>query len=611
GHGSGDYLQSLPAQQWAAAAFEWAMTRGQGMPGSRWLIHDHGIRQLSGHENDFLYFQSPLRGNFDIDCLTTTFDWQECEMFFNGRWAGPAWGMTHYESGDHRRSYRKLSLGPKLPNEVGPWFHIRIRSRDGVGRIFANGRQLYEESPADDHDPWIGGRFWHRYHGAIRDVRITGTPEIPDTIRMVHDDALTGWSAYYEPQNFERLIHWSHANGELTGARLKNPEQANHERLLRYHRPMLEDGSIQYEFFYDPEQFHVHPVLDRLAFVLSPEDVRVHWCTDGAFDQTGLSPSNLSDEPQHRIGSRPLPLKNNSWNRLRISVTGDHAELFLNDVPVFRRRLEVTNMRRFGFFYFPGRTAARIRNVYWTGDWPKTLPPLHEQELADTAFLTDLDQTAETLPGSFRIDFSETDALPEGFRINRDTAGNVASNAEFTGAGLMTLQQGDDPEKWRVMAVDTPFALQGDFDIIAAYDDFRADIPQRQDRFNGICLRLGLECQPAVNPFLHLRRSPNDNVFLDTMVEYGLEDGGSRWDVKAVNEESTAGRLRLARRNNLLHFLAANGDSDQFRLLKTREVPDAPVKAGSLELQVLMGGIGRTSATWKSLTVRAAVLSTE
>lgn len=210
GHHPEEYLQALPTKQWSAASFEWAMTRGQGMPGSRYMFDDHELRQLSGHENDFLYFQSPLRGNYDIDCLTTTFDWQECEMFFNGHWAGPAWGMTHYESGDHRRSYRKQSLGPKLPNEVGRWFHVRIQSRDGIARIFANGRQLYEEPLLPDHDPWIGGRFWHRYHGAIRDVRITGNPDIPDSIRLLHDEALTGWSAYYETRNFERLENWSY-----------------------------------------------------------------------------------------------------------------------------------------------------------------------------------------------------------------------------------------------------------------------------------------------------------------------------------------------------------------------------------------------------------------
>jgi len=303
-----------------------------------------------------------------------TFGYRECEMFFNGRWAGPAWGMTHFEQGDHRRQYSKPALTKSLATDVDKWFHIRIQCQDGIGRMFANGHKLFEEPLSAYSDPWIGARSWHRYHGGIRDVRITGTPEIPSSIAMVHDVGLTGWTDYYDVQNFARLANWHFDGEELTGLKVQNPENANYERLLRYHRPMIEDGHVEYEFFYQPERFHVSPVLDRLAFLLDTDAVRIHWCTDGAYDRTGLSQLNVADEPKHQLTAGKLPLIENDWNRMKLVLVGNEVELVLNEQPIFRRKLEPSNMRRLGLFYFPGQTQARLRNVVWTGNWPKQLP---------------------------------------------------------------------------------------------------------------------------------------------------------------------------------------------------------------------------------------------
>jgi hypothetical protein len=84
------------------------------------------------------------------------------------------------------------------------------------------------------------------------------------------------------------------------------------ERLLRYHRPVLEDGQIGYEFLYassQPVGYQVHPAIDRCAFLLRPDGVRIHWCTDGIDDQTSLSSTNEFDEPENRRGDARLPLQ--------------------------------------------------------------------------------------------------------------------------------------------------------------------------------------------------------------------------------------------------------------------------------------------------------------
>jgi hypothetical protein len=53
--------------------------------------------------------------------------------------------------------------------------------------------------------------------------------------------------------------------------------------VLQYHRPMLEDGEIEYEFYFDPDRVMVHPALDRLAFLIEPESVAIHWMTDAQY----------------------------------------------------------------------------------------------------------------------------------------------------------------------------------------------------------------------------------------------------------------------------------------------------------------------------------------
>src|SRR5439155_17424932 len=79
-------------------------------------------------------------------------------------------------------------------------------------------------------------------------------------------------------------------------------ERLKIENIIRYHRPMLEDGEVRYEFFYDPDPkvpTIVHPALDRLVCLVEPSGVKIHWLTDGRWDRTGLSPGNV-DPPLTR-----------------------------------------------------------------------------------------------------------------------------------------------------------------------------------------------------------------------------------------------------------------------------------------------------------------------
>jgi hypothetical protein len=155
----------------------------------------------------------------------------------------------------------------------------------------------------------------------------------------------------------------------------QQPSALKKESVLQYHRPMLEDGQIEYEFFYEPGKTLAHPALDRLVFLLEPKGVAIHWLTDAQHDRTGLAYDNRTIEPGRRRGAASLPLKRDAWNRIRLKLAGDTVTLVLNGVEIYERPLEPTNQRNFGLFHYVNDTEVRVRNVNYRGDWPKVLPP--------------------------------------------------------------------------------------------------------------------------------------------------------------------------------------------------------------------------------------------
>jgi Domain of unknown function (DUF1583_N) len=128
------------------------------------------------------------------------------------------------------------------------------------------------------------------------------------------------------------------------------------------------------EFYFDPGDVMVRPMLDRLTFLLEAEGVKIHWLTDGAYERSGLAPENSRNEPNNRRGPAFLPLKPGAWNRLTLSLAGDRVALELNDQAIYERTLEPINQRSFGHFHYADLTHVRVRNVTYQGNWPRSLP---------------------------------------------------------------------------------------------------------------------------------------------------------------------------------------------------------------------------------------------
>ncbi len=147
------------------------------------------------------------------------------------------------------------------------------------------------------------------------------------------------------------------------------------ESAIYYHRPLLEDGTIDFEFYYEADKALVHPMLDRLVFQLEPDGVKLHWLTDGPHDKSGVPFDNTKEEAAYRRGPAKLPLNEKAWNKVRITVVGNTVKLALNGTEVYERPIESTNQRLFGLFHYTDLTEARVRSMTYAGNWAKTLPP--------------------------------------------------------------------------------------------------------------------------------------------------------------------------------------------------------------------------------------------
>jgi hypothetical protein len=511
--------------------------------------------------------------------------------------------MEYFDSGDFRGKLGTYPIDPPLWRRTDlDFLHYRVEVKDGVASTFFNGRKVREVPLGADHDPWVGIRSAGHSQGGIRDLRITGNPIIPAELRLLHDTQLTGWVAYYDETIGGDATDWRYDGKELVG-RQDDEAVGDQQSLVYYHRPMVEDGSIEYEFFYDDASAHVHPALDRLAFLLDPKGVKIHWCTDGAHDRTGLPASNSHDEPENRRGPDRLPLRLQAWNRLKLMLAGDTIDLTLNGQHIYQRRLEPTNLRQFGLFHFPDRTEARVRNIVWRGDWPRELPSPAEQELADVSLIAALDAKLPAME-LFEHDFAKDGMPSEFFQIPATT---LATKLARRDDGLHLTVTETDPDRWHDHKIQHRFALIGDFDISASFYQLDAAYPKAH-KYAGVAILAYLETEPYINLWLHRRRSGSEenHHYIETTSQQPGPDGVVRWDTwKNLPNESTSGTLRLVRRGKTIYYLYADGESGQFRLHRTSDVSDAPIRPNGLSLFTQVGGIGKTSVVWKKVTLRA------
>ncbi len=379
-----------PIPGWATVQRARMTMRGAGYPRSAWVVRDGEFHHASGLRGDALILKTPLLGDFTVDCELTTRAGGEAAFNYGG-WLirpDPSGGSIMVQQDDAVQPQVSLTSPLDLKAQGG-WAATRLALKGDRLTLTINGRLVFDRTVAIDADPWLILQATGPLGAGARNFRIGGRPVVPEKIRISDGPGLAGWTA----TEFEELMvgdaaAWRKRGDEIVGRRAADPSAnlngfalpsaapAAAESVLRYRRPMLEDGTISYEFLHDPGKTGVHPSLGRLAFLIEAEGVSIHRLTDGIHDRSGLDPGNASAEPACRRGPASPPLRPGEWNRVALAIRGDVATITLNGTLIYERPIEPTNQRGFGLFHRDDRTEARVRAVTFEGDWPRVPPAL-------------------------------------------------------------------------------------------------------------------------------------------------------------------------------------------------------------------------------------------
>jgi hypothetical protein len=259
-----------PLTQWYAVPYHTPDTVPKGFAPSVWHFQHGTLQHLPGGTWRQLFFQSPLRGRFEIVLrhsmyghreILTGYGWHAAQV----RWDRKGTRIFTLMRG-HRDHERRLDI---------PEFDALVETRIVVdGRTvttYFNGDLLHQEFLAAPPDPWLVLQAQRPGHpSAVCDLRIFGQPEIPDELDLV-DVAFGGaWRAdtYGESFGDSPSSDWRRDADELVGQTV-DPLGRPRESLLMYQRPLIEDAELEFETFFQPGEVEVHPAIGRQAFLLA------------------------------------------------------------------------------------------------------------------------------------------------------------------------------------------------------------------------------------------------------------------------------------------------------------------------------------------------------
>ena len=580
-----------------------AQSHSSGRSEPKWESIAGGVRQITNHSRDLLFFESPLQG----DSLTNNASYEvqfESQIEVQGGVQGGAGLGIPVQIGDSLVKFDaqaitvdggaagKVSFPIEPPlNIVAAWICQRYVAEDGICSIYVNGRKIHQLKVGNDPS-WLALQFSLGDPSVVRDLKISGKPAIPESVQTV-TPSLSGWCSYYENRGVGEV--WEYQGGSIVGKREDFPSHCGRERLLYYQRPLTQKDVMQYEFYYEPEKKIVHPALDRTAFVIAPDQVRLHDITDGKHDLDFIDKNNLRTDAQ---GQRERPaevLKEKAWNKAEVLLDSGRMELRLNGVLVYEGETNQKDQGLFGFFYFSDRSSALVRSVSLRGAWLKDLLPQEDQQLANPQ-LAKLNDSRDELAQRIHRDFGNEKVPDELFRIFREENSVLATRDE----GVEVVVSGGVAQK--LSGLERSLSLAGDFDVSADFGDFQLQHNDSKKSRGSVRLEILLEGEG--NPIFRVERhasTTRQQLSGSSVIKEG--NGKFQSGSETIDLDSTSGTLRIARRGETMFALFRETGSSGFRLIQTSDVPATPSRF--LRLLSIASNSTATKITWKNLDARA------
>ena len=335
-------------------------------PSTVWTFHDGVLRSYSSsYSRGSLDLRMPLLGEFTVEATIRADDYSTRISY-----AGVSFSLTDefksilvYRGND---TTDKTTIKPPL-DKLGEWMNVRMKVEHDQVEFFINGRSLFSERLPAQFDPWLMIEPAYNKVGAIKEITITGTPTIPKTFALATGFKLNGWKLRLGSMWTKRgdEIFSPYRRVQPLGTVI-DPHIGGNRYAIEYQRPMSENAGFTYEFYYVPEKTLTHPLFGSTAFLLLPDGVKPY--------PIEADNAESKEEVIRLKESKPLPLKLNQWNKMRLSLSENKLSLWLNDTLIYQQPWDEEDDRTFGLFHFQDRTQARVRNLSFTGDWPKSIP---------------------------------------------------------------------------------------------------------------------------------------------------------------------------------------------------------------------------------------------
>ena len=357
---------------WVVYSYPRATTAGFGVPPSVWTLRDETLISRAGHMHDNVMYRVPLKGDFEFRFETKGWGSHIVRIGYAGKIGRISTSGTKFYTGDYHGGHKSHKLEKKVKKQ-DDWFTLKLKVANGECSYYCNDQKLYEYTLPKEYDGWLFLNARPTSLTRVRKLEITGNPSVPDSLSIMPPEDIHNWIRYYEGRVTRNFTKWDLTDGELKAAKFKKSPESDFEHLLSYHRPLLEDCSIEYEFYYEPGNVLTHPAVGRLAMLLERDGVAEHWITDAQFEASNLAPGNRRIVAEDQRSQDTLPLKPGQWNKMRFECIGDKVTLHLNEIEVYQRLLPEAPFQTFGLFHFADQTEARVRNVVLSGDWAKTL----------------------------------------------------------------------------------------------------------------------------------------------------------------------------------------------------------------------------------------------
>ena len=294
-----------PLPRAAAATMDWrlplwshleqasAVTRGQGVPVPRWALVQGELQHWEGHSDDYLYLNVPLRGDFTVSGDVSGGNANRIHLVYAGIKVNVNYDRKFVTVTTFGRSSRRIPIDPPL-SDLKVAYPCRLEVKDQTLRLFLQGRKVLEEPLPPGHDPWLALQQDFYAHTGFKNLKLTGTPTVPESLDLsAHARSLGMAGRLLSGASRRRHPAWAKKGEEIVGANIGSNDRpapdrygnqdrsffqrtarlgSKQESLLQYHRPLLDESVISYDFFYEPGKSIVHPALDRIAFLRNPAE---------------------------------------------------------------------------------------------------------------------------------------------------------------------------------------------------------------------------------------------------------------------------------------------------------------------------------------------------